>query len=70
MEAKLKPCPFCGRMPGIEIRDVEPQGDRWYDPRIERFVLCKCGACMFDRWFHAGFDSDREAVQAWNKRQQ
>ena len=65
---KLKPCERCGATPEIVERDVEPQGDSWYGKRIERFILCKCGACLFDEFFHEGFTSDDAAIEAWNRR--
>ena len=66
--ADLKPCPFCGATPIIERRDVEPQGDPWYGDKVVRFILCECGASLFDRYFHEGFDSSEEAIAAWNRR--
>ena len=69
MTAELEPCPFCAGAPTIVTRDVEPQGDPWYGRRTETFVLCGCGACLFDGGFHEGFyDAETRAVAAWNKR--
>lgn len=62
-------CPFCGKTPRIVTRDVEPQGDSWYGRKDETFVLCECGACLFDGAFHEGFwDADTRAPEAWNRR--
>jgi hypothetical protein len=67
--AELKPCPFCGGTPAIVTRNVEPQGDPWYGRKDETFVLCDCGACLFDGAFHEGFwDAETRAVEAWNRR--
>lgn len=69
-QTTLKPCPFCASA-NTEIRnsDVEPQGDPWYGAKMARYVACNdCGAALFDRYFHEGFDSDEEAATAWNKR--
>ena len=67
--SELKPCPFCGGVPEIVTRDVEPQGDPWYGGKRETFVLCDCGACLFDGAFHEGFwDAETRAVAAWNLR--
>lgn len=68
-QQELKPCPFCAGAPAIVTRDVEPQGDPWYGSKKETFVLCGCGACLFDGDFHEGFyDAETRAVAAWNKR--
>jgi hypothetical protein len=65
----LEPCPFCGGKAEITTRNVEPQGDPWYGRKDETFVLCECGACLFDGSFHEGFyDAETRAVAAWNKR--
>lgn len=64
----LYPCPFCGGTPRIVTRDVEPQGDPWYDGRRETFVLCDCGCCLFNGGFHEGFYEEPQIVSAWNKR--
>lgn len=68
MDEQLKPCPFCGGAPEITTRDVEPQGDPWYGEKTETFVLCRCGACLFNRDFHEGYDTETRAVKAWNRR--
>lgn len=68
MNEELKSCPFCGKIPEIVKQDVEPQNDSWYGKRIERFVKCTCGTCLFDEYFHEGFISDEEAIRAWNRR--
>lgn len=65
---KLSPCPFCGGTPAVVTRDVEPQNDPWYGATICTFVLCDCGACMFDKYFHDGFCEEADAVAAWNTR--
>lgn len=65
----LTTCPFCGGLPCLTERDVEPQGDSWYGKKLETFVLCDCGACLFDGAFHEGFyDPQTRAVEAWNRR--
>lgn len=72
MNEELKPCPFCGGAPEVVRRDVEPQGDPWYGDKEETFVLCGCGACLFDGSFHEGFGTGEtariDAVEAWNRR--
>jgi hypothetical protein len=69
MSEKLKPCPFCGGTPELVTRNVEPQGDPWYGKKMETFVLCDCGACLFDGAFHEGFwDAETRAIAAWNRR--
>lgn len=66
-KTKLKPC-FCGRVPKIETRDVEPQEDRFFSGKVIMFVLCECGQCLFDGAFHEGFVDESEAITAWNYR--
>jgi hypothetical protein len=67
--ADLMPCPFCGGPPQIVERDVEPQNDPWYGKKVEEFVLCECGACLFDGSFHEGFwEAETRAAAAWNRR--
>lgn len=69
MSNKLLPCPFCGGEAEVTTRDVEPQGDPWYGQNTQTFIVCaKCGACLFDEYFHDGFTDEREAVAAWNRR--
>ena len=74
MNEELKSCPFCGNVPDIVTRDVEPQNDSWYGSKDETFVLCECGACMFDEMFHEGFGSSEtgreRAIRAWNARKE
>lgn len=66
---ELLPCPFCGAQPRLVKRDVEPQGDPWYGKRVEEFIECECGCCLFDGGFHEGFyDAEDRAVRAWNTR--
>ncbi|MAT70392.1 MAG: hypothetical protein CMJ58_12805 [Planctomycetaceae bacterium] len=65
----LAPCPFCGSTPKLVTRNVEPQNDPWYGGRVETFILCECGCCLFDGDFHEGFwDAEIRAPIAWNKR--
>lgn len=58
----------CGGRPRIVTRDVEPQNDPWYGKKMETFVLCECGMCLFDGAFHEGFSSEASACEAWNRR--
>lgn len=67
MQSELKAC-RCGRTPRLTKRDVEPQGDTWYQGRMALFVICDCGICLFDEYFHEGFSSEADAIAAWNTR--
>src|SRR5690606_18886495 len=60
---ELKPC-FCGRIPKIVTRDVEPQEDRFFSGKNITFVLCECVQCLFDGEFHEGFVDELDAVTA------
>lgn len=63
----LVPC-LCGKVPVVVRQDVEPQGDPWYSGRTEIFVLCDCGLCLFDQYFHEGFGSADAAAEVWNRK--
>ena len=58
----------------IVTKDVEPQGDSIYGEKIETFIECSCGCCLFDEFFHEGFSKYPErtvevsATKAWNTR--
>lgn len=80
---ELLPCPFCGSIPTIVTKDVEPQGDSYFGSRLETFVQCECGCCLFDGTFHEGFcqsyitiddnyyqtlTKEETAAAAWNRR--
>lgn len=67
MQSELRAC-RCGRTPRLTKRDVEPQSDTWYQGRMALFVICDCGICLFDKYFHEGFSSEPEAIAAWNAR--
>lgn len=71
------PC-VCGRTPELVTRDVEPQNDYWHSGKVETFVRCECGLCLFDKYFHEGFtvefdeetrkmlSGEQSAVRRWN----
>lgn len=60
MEIKLKPCPFCGGSSCIdgEIAYIDERAGIVYE------VRCTECAATIDRWF----DSEAEAIEAWNRR--
>lgn len=77
----LKPCPFCGGEASVVKQDVEPQGDPFYGTKMETFVKCECGCCLFNGYFHEGFydgfaspdfieeqTAEQSAITAWNTR--
>lgn len=49
---ELKPCPFCGRVPAVEVID-----NRGY------FIKCKCGI----EESHV-YRSKQSAIKKWNRR--
>lgn len=64
----MKPCPFCGEQPVVEK----------YEPRLHRPVMnhTYCVVCyecdlMFgwDIDYGGRFDTEEEAIEAWNKRE-
>ena len=53
---ELKPCPFCGKMDYLTAQAIN--GGKW-----EPFVECnKCGSCS------APYNTQEEAIEAWNRR--
>lgn len=64
----LKPCPFCGGVPNIEI--IEPhKHSEWLkgvipelkDCEGEAFIICKCSAAITGK-------NKAEAIERWNRR--
>ena len=58
-EYSLKPCPFCGRIPEIQITDVGPGKGR------EAWISCKGPYCIEQKHVYA---TKKAAVDAWNRR--
>ena len=55
-KSKLKPCPFCGHAPKVKHRDKG-----WY-------VKCMNSKCDFAPNTSKNFNSEAEAIAAWNRR--
>ena len=53
----LKPCPFCGGESEIETEECSG-----YD------VVCKTNDCFMDKGGGGIFDTEQEAIKAWNTR--
>lgn len=53
---KLKPCPFCGAAANIR-----------FDFKHDYVVFCTNEFCMLNE-LEYGFDSEEEAIEAWNRR--
>lgn len=53
---KLRPCPFCG---GEAVVELATRGAK---------VACRDRACIGSLTSHAVFESKRDAVSAWNRR--
>lgn len=49
----MKPCPFCGRKDGFQVKPV------W---KSFRFVACQCKAAG------PVMKTEEEAIEAWNRR--
>ena len=60
IENKLKPCPFCGGEAHTAIEDCYGYyGDDW---------LVFCDECSLQFGFTKQFETEEEAIEAWNKR--
>lgn len=53
---ELKPCPFCGADANIR-----------FDFKHDYVVFCTNDLCMLNE-LEYGFDSEEEAIEAWNRR--
>ena len=66
MTAELKPCPFCGGEAEIE------RTTRCMITAEIRIFCTKCGATVRNwekTFWHVGyFDTEEEAIEAWNRR--
>lgn len=69
--AKIKPCPFCGKVQFIELDYIEhsektrPNGYRY----VGKVNCVLCGASILSSGFHDSAESAYEAaVQRWNRR--
>lgn len=65
-EVELKPCPFCG---GEAKHFVFCKGE-YDEKRLRHNVQCLSGTCFASvgRDWVLGYDTKKEAVEAWNKR--
>jgi Lar family restriction alleviation protein len=59
---ELKPCPFCGNKP--EVSEHGPLIDG--EPGIA--IWCVSGDCRMDDVGGMNFDSEEQAIKAWNTR--
>lgn len=66
--SELKPCPFCGER--CHIWKVETP--RLYRPSRNHQYCVVCNGCDllfgFDEDYGGVFDTEQEAVEAWNRR--
>lgn len=53
----LKPCPFCGG------NEVKVRHEKYWRPKLSSNVICK--ECFANTGW---FDTDEEAINAWNRR--
>lgn len=67
MQAKLKPCPFCGGE-AVLIKDLQPDGYCSYKTATVKCQACGCntGAYIIDG--HYGITTVQDAIEAWNSR--
>ena len=62
MEKELKPCPFCGNFATV-YQTKYPNGGKPY-------VICCLHTkdCYLDDAIEADFETEEEAIEAWNRR--
>jgi len=60
MTTKLKPCPFCGRIPRMWDEEEDAPGGPVV---VGRYISCKCGARLYSYG-----DNEEELTKRWNKR--
>ena len=60
MSEELKPCPFCGEMPELEVDEIDLNGSATKDS-----FKYYCDNCDY---FRGECDTVEEAVKYWNKR--
>ena len=58
--AELKPCPFCGGEAYIDREDCYGVQDDYY--------MVHCEKCSLQFGFCSMFESEEEAIEAWNRR--
>ena len=60
MSEELKPCPFCGEKPELEVEEIDLNGSATKDS-----FKYYCDNCDY---FRGECDTVEEAVKCWNKR--
>lgn len=66
MEIELKPCPFCGQKPTATTDKRWPDGaDAAVDGHL---VLCMNWDCIIYNVDNTWYDTEAEAIAAWNTR--
>ena len=61
MTDELKPCPFCGGEAKIKCGEIVNR----YNTAVYRHYHVECMSCGVDT---RNFDTDDEAIEAWNRR--
>lgn len=69
IELKLKPCPFCGKMPEIQNDTRWPRYGKNAGKSVNAFeVVCKNTDCIIYGADNVYFLTKEKAVGAWNRR--
>lgn len=61
----MKPCPFCGDT-FIETEEIEINIQLWVEKRYR--IGCGTKKCFGCRKYSREFETEKEAIEAWNNR--
>ena len=63
VESVIKPCPFCGVVPGIDHNAPDRQAVKYY-------ISCQNGECPAEYVYVGKYATEEETIKVWNTRLQ